>query len=429
MDKTESVSQKTCKCAERRLKRNYILGVINGVLFRGAEPFIDQNTIIPVFISILTPSRFFIGLATGLRLSGWYLPQMFQSNIVAASEFKHPTYITFGFFRIAAIIGIPLFLWLLGAGNPTLLLALFILLWGGFYFLGGICGISFVDVVAKTVPAKKLGGFWAARLFLGGLLAVGSGLIVKKIQASYEFPTDFTLIFTTAAVMIALAIFSWFFALEPRDKTVRPRRPFSEHIKENIAIFRTDSQFRNLFFFRSFFVFCQITSPYFIVFSIERLGIDTKSYLGYLVAAQTFGAIISNLLWAYMSNSERLGKSRGILTTVSAICVILPITIMALSFPALKPSIIPVVFVLFFLVGAVDSGVWLGFMNSLILISPSENRPIYLGLMNTLLGVTMLIFALSSGLIAQFLPFDVIFSLSALAATAAIIASRRLKPV
>ncbi|MCX7704131.1 MAG: hypothetical protein N2234_08570, partial [Planctomycetota bacterium] len=308
----ESVrSEKEIRCAERRLKRNYILGIVNGVMFRASEPFIDLNTIIPVFIGMLTPSQFFVGLATGLRLAGWHLPQFFIANTVAAQEKKHPTYISFGFFRLSSIAAIPLVVWLVGSYNASLLLGLFILFWAAYYFSGGLCGVSFVDVVAKTIPAERLSRFWAIRLFLGGAFAVGSGFVVKKVQGAYEFPYEFVVIFGIAAAMAAGAIIPWFFALEQRDKIVRPKKTLKEHLAENIAIFRNDTQFRALFLFRSFLVFWVTCVPYFIVFANRWLEVDVKSYLGYFVASQTFGALTSNLVWVYMS--ERLGESRGIL--------------------------------------------------------------------------------------------------------------------
>ncbi|MCX7702904.1 MAG: hypothetical protein N2234_02215, partial [Planctomycetota bacterium] len=107
----------------------------------------------------------------------------------------------------------------------------------------------------------------------------------------------------------------------------------------------------------------------------------------------------------------------------------LPVSVIVLLLPILKAIIVPALLLVFFLVGAVESGNWIGFMNSLIFISPSENRPIYLGLMNTLLGIVMLSFALLGGVIAQLLPLHILFSLSTISAVAAFVAARKLHSV
>jgi hypothetical protein len=417
------------KCAERRYRRNYRLGLVNGALFRASQPLLDHYTIIPVFIGALTPANFIVGLAVGLRLAGRRIPQMFIANTLTAKERKNPTYITAGFLRIAALAGMALTIWLAGFADPALLLVLFLVFWTAFYFFAGLSHVPFVDVIAKTVPIEKISRLWAYRMFFGGILAVGSGFMVKGIQSVFDFPTDFAVIFTIATVIVTSAIVIWFFALEQKDKVVREKKPLPEHFRECVGILRNDGQFRALFAFRSLImVWFAGGAPFIIRYAQARLEVD-MDYLGYFVAVQTFGLLSSNLLWARMSNSDRMGRCRGVLIGAGAIALVTHPAAMLLSLPALESLVLPLLFVIFFLVGAARSGIILGFMNSLIRISPAETRPIYLGVMNTFLVPAVLAIAFTSGAIVDILSFEVMFALSSAAAFVSVLAARRLRAV
>jgi len=426
--KSETPPAAMSKCALRRFRRNYLLGIINGTMFRGSRIFIDEDTIIPVFIASLTQSKFLVGLVVGIRLSGWFLPQLFVANYVGAKARKNPTYIAWGAVRVAAILGIVLSVWLVQAGNPALLLTLFLVFWSVLYFSAGMTGVSFVEGVAKTIPINKLGSFYGYRLFFAGIVSLGSGLLIVKIQSAYSFPTDFAIIFMIAFFMIAAGITSWSLASEQPDTQVRPKKPLGEHLRESAGIFREDAQFRALFSFKAAFYLWTAGVPFFILYvmSMERFG-SISEYKGYFAMTKVIGLSLSNIVWARMSNSERWGGTRGILTWISVLGMTLPPAVMLLSLPSMTGAALPLLFAVFFLIGVVQSGMVLGYMNALIRMSPVERRPLYVGLMNSLLGPVILGLALLGGAIVELISFEVMFVISTCAAFLSLVCARRLK--
>jgi hypothetical protein len=414
------------KCARRRFKRNYILGIINGVMFRGSRIFIDEDTIIPVFIATLTQSKILVGLAVGLRLSGWYLPQLFVANSLGAKEKKNPTYIAWGFARVACILAIVLSVWLVQASNAPLLLTLFMVFWGMLYITAGMSGVSFVEVVAKTIPVQRLGGFYGYRLFFAGVISLGSGYLISVIQSAYRYPFDYGVMFLVAFFLIAAGIITWSLAAEQRDKVLRPKKPIREHLRESAGIFKADSQFRALLGFKAAFFLWWAGVPFYIRFAMEHFDWVDK-YKGHFAVSKVIGLSLSNIIWARMSNSERWGGSRGILTWVSAVAMLLPLAVLPLGLGGVSSVALPVLFAVFLLAGAVQSGLVVGYMNALIRISPNERRPLYVGLMNTLLGPMILGLALSGGVIVEFASYEVMFIISSAAALLSLISARRLK--
>jgi len=69
--------------------------------------------------------------------------------------------------------------YLFAASHPTLtVFSLFFLLFV-FTFMGGIAVIPFMDIWGKAIPSTLRGRFFGHRQLWGGILAIGSGFIVR----------------------------------------------------------------------------------------------------------------------------------------------------------------------------------------------------------------------------------------------------------
>src|SRR5437764_5583802 len=73
-------------------KRNFRLGVTNGVLYGLGTYFISRSTVIPSFLSHLTSSSALIGIVSQFESIGWYLPQFVAASFVVHMPRKLPLY-------------------------------------------------------------------------------------------------------------------------------------------------------------------------------------------------------------------------------------------------------------------------------------------------------------------------------------------------
>src|SRR5437762_305547 len=73
-------------------KRNFRLGVTNGVLYGLGTYFISRSTVIPSFFSHLTRSSALIGIVSQFESIGWYLPQFFVASFLVHRSRKLPLY-------------------------------------------------------------------------------------------------------------------------------------------------------------------------------------------------------------------------------------------------------------------------------------------------------------------------------------------------
>ena len=83
---------------ERNYRWNFAANALDGVFFLFAISFASSSTIVPLFISKLTPSPLAIGLVAMIAQGGWSLPQLFTANYVERLARKKPVVVNLGFF-------------------------------------------------------------------------------------------------------------------------------------------------------------------------------------------------------------------------------------------------------------------------------------------------------------------------------------------
>ncbi|HEX7400619.1 MAG TPA: hypothetical protein VF369_00445, partial [candidate division Zixibacteria bacterium] len=196
-------------------KRNFFLGVTNGVLFNFAWAFTAGSTVLPWFVSRLTSSNILIGLSSTLEALGWFIPQLPVAVITSHHHKQLPLYTRTAYLRAVAFLLMTISLFVFGNRNPAGLLLSFFVFYSIYSLGGGLAGVAFTDIVAKTIPPHKRGSFFGMRMFLGGSLGALGGLIVKKIMDAYHFPTNFGIIFSVSSVLILIALFSFCYIKEP----------------------------------------------------------------------------------------------------------------------------------------------------------------------------------------------------------------------
>lgn len=389
--------------AGQHFRRNFFLGVSNGVFFNFAWAFISTSTVLPLFISRLTHSQILIGLASTLEALGWFLPQIAIAAITLHRKSQMPVYIKAAFLRAGSFLLFAVLVFLLGKEHPTYLLVTFFFLFSLYSFGGGMAGVSFMDIVGKTIPEYKRGSFFGARKLVGGGLAVLGGVLIQRILGLYDFPENFGVLFLIASVLIVLALTS---ACSMKE-TPTTRRPERKGVKENLLLgFRIAKRDRN---FRRFLltrvaIGCYVMGlPFYIIYAKEYLSIPA-SMAGVFLSVQMSGFLASNLLWAYLSDR---GNNKLVLVFsafFSAICPILVILDIAFGIPLGAYGAV------FFFLGATISGLDLGYTNYLLQIAPEDSRPIYVGFVNTVVGPTFFLSAVG-GLIVQISSFTFLYVL------------------
>ncbi|MFQ6618804.1 MAG: MFS transporter, partial [Fidelibacterota bacterium] len=397
-------------------RRNFWIGAVNGALYNFGDAYIRGSTVIPAFIQKLTSSGILIGLASIFEEFWWYLPQLFVSRYLVDKPKVLKYYVMASAFRAVSLWGLAASVFIIGSGHPKLLLTAFFLFFWIYSCGGGYAGVAFMEVVGKVVKPEKRGSFFGFRLTVGGTLAFLSGIfIIRKILESLPFPENFGTLFLIAGIIIPVALFI-FSRIDEPEILKRPRkRDAFLHVKHGLSIVKKDRSFKKYFVYRILMGAWGLGMPFYIIFARERLGIPIEM-VGVYVAVEFIGYTSLNLVWAYISNN--LGN-RIINIAISFTGILTPVIVGVASIYEMTGYQYSIVF---FVLGVISSGLRMGGLNYLLEISPVEERPTYIGVMNTVTALTILL-APMGGLILDFTSFEVLYGIVLALALASAVSS------
>jgi hypothetical protein len=389
---------------ESERRRNFHIGVWNGVLYQWGEGFVDAHTVVPVFVSRLTTSNALIGFCSALLELGWFLPQ------VATVPWLSRRPRSIGLYRIAAVLrglAFALLALLIGplAAHPTALLATFLICYGAYSLSSGVAAVPFMEVVGKTVPRARLGAYWSLRLFWGGLLVAGAGLFVRHwLHGGAETPR-FALLFALAAVLVSAGYGLFSFIREPPVPPTPERPNPLGLLREGLGMLAHDQHFRRLLIARGTLSLWFASAPFIVLLAVNDLGGGARA-TGTFLLVRMAGFVLSNLLWHRVS--ARFGD-RVLVRISAAACGALPLAAAAIAMASpwglgwLGAGVAVVALeAVVCLGGAAQSAMMVGYSSLMLLLAPVGRRQAFVGLINTFLGPTMLLPMLGGALVDWF---------------------------
>ena len=414
--------------ARRHLRRNFSLGIANGALFNLSTSLLDPSLVLTWLASQLTSSNFLIGLVMSINQGGWFLPQLLVSGYLQGRKRKLPLYVAMSAPRALcwALMALALFL----INDQTVLLILFYTMLTVYSLADGLAGLPFMDVVAKAIPPTQRGAFFGWRRFLGGILALGGSLVVKCIldeRRGLAFPHNFGVLFFLASLTISAAMISFGLFVEPVEPGLNQSVDLLSQLKRALHLPRRDANYGRFLAVRFLATAAGMATPFYIVYAKRVLNVSAGMVGVYLTWA-TLAGIASTLVWGRIS--DRRGN-RGLILWVGLVGLATPLA--ALSIPLLvswQPSVAahaPYAFAAVFVLTSVfQMGLTIGYLNYLLDIAPAEDRPLYIGLANTLTGLAVLASAVG-GLIVDLAGLTVLFWVAAAFYAGALLLAGRLR--
>lgn len=382
-------------------RRNFTLGIWNGVIYNLGMSFIAKSTIVPTFLSTLTASSALIGIVSQFDSIGWYLPQIFFSTLVVHRPQKMPLY------RFSIRIGMVAFfviaLLTLVNPSPALLLPLFILCYGVYTISGGMRGVVFMELLAKAIPSRKRARFLGLRMSFGALAAATVGAsAITLLLTSIEFPTNFGFVFLTGACIVTVSFFLMANMREPRTPNVPPKRTIKQQMWIAWDILKYDRKFRTFLVSRMLINCWTIGLPFIILFGRDELGFTTKD-TGIFIAAECVGLILSNFLW------EHIELKYGPKTVLLVSCIVgmlMPLFLLSFKYLSLPTFLFAAVFAI---AAAFDAAVTIGGMGYLIEMTHGVDRSTYTGLFNSMMALPCFLTA-GAGVLLDLLGYQALYA-------------------
>ncbi|HET7560601.1 MAG TPA: hypothetical protein VFK80_11630 [Limnochordia bacterium] len=416
------------RVSPKAMRRNYLLGVGNGITFAISQAFYDPNTVLPVYLGLLGASNTLIGAMAAVTSAGWFLPQLFLASWYENSPDK------LRFYRIASAIRVTMFfvfvatVFALAPRNPTLAATLGVLAMLICQLSGGMGGLAFNIVVAKTVPSHRRAGFYGTRQLWGGIGAFFAGLLVSYVLSAHSglrFPFNFGVLYALGGLLLAVSLAQFALVHEPPD-------PPAPRLSSALAYWQAGA--RRLWADRGYrrFVVLRVVSgvqamalPFYAAYLLRHAPVGA-GFAGTLLSAQVVGSALSNMFWGRAG--DRRGSRWNMVAANGLSIGISAVTLLGISLPAVSQD--PVAArvwgcLLFAIIGAANSGKGIAFSTYLLDLAPAQHRVTYVSFGNTLAAVVGFM-PIAGGLALDGIGFAPLVSLTLAAAAVATWLSGRL---
>jgi MFS family permease len=388
------------------LRRNYRLGVANGVLFTVGEALSSASLVLALLVRELGGSLALVGLLPALQSGGYLLPQLLVGGRLQAMPRKMRLYHRAAIARLAAYGTLLIAVFFAASVPRELSLLLIVVCFSIFTVGGGTSTLAFQDIVAKVIPPRRRGSFFGTRQLFGGLLAfVLVGPLVRWLlgEASpLAFPANYGALCLLGLFGFAGGLLAFSLIDEPPQLQTGPRLRLGQALRRAPTILREHDNYRWFIVSRMLTRAGQIAEPFYIIYATEALGLPA-GVAGIYLAVRAITGALSNLVWSRIS--ARSGDRRLVL--LSGVLVLLT-PALALLGPAVarflgtgSDGLMAAMALVFLVSGAANDGTNLAASTYLLDIVPDDERPTYMGLANTALGVVTFLPVLGGWLVAN----------------------------
>ena len=393
----ETIPETACKEAPG----NFFLNAFNGACTKLAEQIASPGLVLPWLLSAMGAPASLSGFLVPLNRGGSLLPQLAISGKIRKYKIRKWFWVGAGAMQALALLLMALTaVSLTGViGGVFVLLLLTI-----FSFASGVGSVSFKDVLAKTIPKGKRGTLLSIRATVGGILALGGGYLIYHYVGEDEGTRIYALFLISAAILWFLAAVLFFYIKEEPGATSGSRTALNE-AREGWGLLKKQPAFLRFVIARSLLLSVMLVIPFYSIFAREITGTEVSG-LGLFVIANSLAMVLSSYFWGrFADRSSRLVMAAG--GFVGVIGAVVSLTFLFLPEGWQNPFAFASVF---FIAGFAHAGIRLGRKTYLVDAAPEKERPLYVAVSNTLVGlVTVLSAAL--GFIADLLGVEWLIAL------------------
>lgn len=383
----------TNELSRSQYRSNIIALVADSSLFYMAMSFIGATTVLPALLGTLTDSELIVGVGSGITRGAWLLPQLLVAGMVTRLAHRKRVIVGAAWISRPLLLIIALVIWRFAVSARTLTLIVILGLLFVFFALDAVVSVPWFDHLARTISPQRRGMVIGLGQVIGGLGGIGTGAAVSFLlgdSSPWGYPGNYALVYAAGGVLLMLSAIGISFIANPdctpRDGTVAPS--LRETLAMLPAIVARDRAFRRMIAVQLLVGFVGVASAFYVLYATRELGF-TLGDTGLFVSAQVSGSMIAGFLLGYIQN--RLGPLSHIrLQTVLAMAAP-ALALLAAPLARVDPDALRWVYLgLYLTLGVyIGGGSW-PFNNWLLEYAAETQRPMYIGLANTLSAATML---------------------------------------
>lgn len=398
------------KILRKDLRHNVVANLSDGAFFGGAIGFGSFGTIIPLFVSQFTRSALLIGLVPGIHAVGWQLPQLFMANRVARMRRYKPAVMFYTIHERIPFLVLALVALLSSrlSTNLVLILTFTMLIWQGLG--GGLTANAWQSMIAKIIPTESRGTFLGSQAAVANILmsltAVAAGYVLKLLDT----PVDYAYCFLLTCLFMAISYVCLGLTREAEDTEKIIPQQLPSPWKGAGGVLRKDANFDWFLTVRVLSQFATMSFAFYIVYALDRFQMSTIT-AGFLTATLTVTQTIANAGMGWLG--DRFGHRSMLITGALA-------GMFSSMLAWAAPSIIWM-YPVFMLAGIANVAFWTIGMAMSVEFGAEHERPVYIGLSNTLVAPATIIAPLIGGLVAEARGYSATFALAVIISLAVIV--------
>jgi MFS family permease len=393
------------KNIRENLKHNLIFNLLDGGLFGMALGFASFSAVLPLFVASMTDSATLIGLVPAIHSTGWLLPQLFTASHVSRLRKYKRTVLMMTIHERVPFLGFAIVALLLPfiGRNTGLVLTFLLLIWQGLG--GGFTANAWTSMISKIMPPESRGTFFGMQSGLANLFismsAIGAGYLLDYLDAPWDFASCFLL----AVVFFVVSWFALAKTREPEDtEKVIPEEKTHFWVDAKKVLNR-DKNFDWFLLARILSQFATMGFSFYIIYALREFNM-TKIVSGYLIATLTISQTIANVGMGWIG--DKVGHRMMLI--LGAIAAFLSAVL------AWNAASIAWFYPIFFLTGIANVSIWTNSMSMTVDFGNETERPIYIGLSQTLTAPATIIAPLIGGWVVDAAGFTPTFTISAILA-------------
>lgn len=385
----------------KNLRFNVLLAIVDGGFFGWALGVASFVTVIPLFISTFTTSAVIIGLIPALRTIGWQLPQLFMAGSVSRQTRYKPMVMLMTISERVPFLCLAGLAWFSPSLNPNLVLVLAFLLlaWQGLG--GGLTAPGWQSMIAKIIPPRHRGKFFGTQSAAANLAASVGAIVSGIILVNIVSPRNYALCFFLAAVGTAFSFLFLALVREPAHTVVIAPQATASLWKQAGGVLQRDRNFSWFVVARTFSQFATMATSFYAIYAVRILQIN----------AETAGIMTSVLLAAQIVANPIMG-GLGDKYGHRAVMILGMVAAFASALLAWFAGTLELFYVVFALAGIANVALWATSITMTLEFGTEAERPLYVGLANTLIVPATIAAPVIGGWIADTFGFGMTFLLS-----------------
>ena len=372
---------------------NFFLNAANGAATKLGEQLASPSLVLPWLLDTMGAPPFLTGWLVPVRRAMALLPQLVIAGRMRQFERRKWFWAGGGAgFGLGFLLMIPAVAML----SPLAAGIAIVLLLGVASIARGVSSVAYKDVLAKTIPEGRRGTLLATRASVAGVLTLGAGALLRLYVSDASALTPYLILLGVAAALWFVGVGFALAVTEEAGATDGARDPLEE-ARAGWHLLQEKVGFRRFILARALLLSVRLAIPFYILYARDLIN-GSISGLSVFVIATGLAEVLSSPFWGRFSDRD----SRVVMMAGGLMSIVVGAATLALIWLPTAWQTPLVLAVAIFLIGVGKSGVRLGRKTYLVDGAPEENRPTYVAVTNTLIGITTLASG-SLGLIAEFL--------------------------